>query len=164
MTYLEKSKSKIMSLASFLEIRQDLKHQGKKLVFTNGCFDIIHLGHVEYLSKARDLGDALIVGLNSDSSVKRIKGPERPIHDNNTRSTILASMHFIDYVVFFDEDTPELIIDQIIPDVLTKGADYSVENIVGAKTVLAHGGEVKTIELVDGHSTTKIIDKLLHNS
>ena len=163
MTQLDRINNKIVDLDTMVAIRQSLKVDGKKVVFTNGCFDILHLGHVEYLSKARDLGDVLVLGLNTDSSIKRIKGNDRPVQNDVTRSTIVASLQFVDYVVFFDDDTPLNIIAKLIPDILTKGADYSVENIVGAQTVLENGGEVKTIELTEGHSTTKIIDKLLHN-
>ena len=163
MTQLDTIKNKIVDLDSMIAIRQSLKVEGKKVVFTNGCFDILHLGHVEYLSKARDLGDVLILGLNTDNSIRRIKGLERPVQNDVTRSTIVASLQFVDYVVFFDDDTPFNIIAKLIPDILTKGADYSIENIVGAQTVLENGGEVKTIELTEGYSTTKIIDKLLHN-
>jgi len=163
MSQLDSITNKIVDIETLVSIRQTLKSQDKKVVFTNGCFDILHLGHVQYLAKARDLGDVLILGLNTDESVSRIKGPTRPVQKNETRSTILASLQFVDYVVFFDEETPLQLIQKVVPDILTKGADYSVENIVGADVVLANGGKVITIELTDGHSTTKIIDKLLHN-
>jgi len=163
MTQLELIQNKIIDLESLLVIRQQLKAENKKVVFTNGCFDIIHLGHVQYLAKARQLGDILIVGLNTDESVSRIKGSERPIQKNETRATILASFLFVDYVVFFNEETPLQLIQKLIPDVLTKGADYSINTIIGADIVFNNGGEVKTIELTEGHSTTKIINKLLHN-
>jgi len=163
MTQLDLVTNKIVSLDALLNVRQKLKAERKKVVFTNGCFDILHLGHVQYLAKARQLGDVLIVGLNTDESVSRIKGSERPIQKNETRSTILASLQFVDYVVFFNEETPLQLIEQLIPDVLTKGADYKIDDIVGAEFVVHNGGAVKTIELTDGHSTTKIIDKLLHN-
>jgi len=155
--------SKLVSLSDIIEIRNSLRKEGKKVVFSNGCFDIIHRGHVEYLSKAKDCGDILIIGLNSDSSIKNIKGPERPLQDEYTRSLVMASLQFVDYVVLFDEDTPIKLISKIIPDVLVKGADYKVEQIVGADVVLKSGGEVKTIELTQGHSTTNIINKMLHN-
>jgi len=163
MNQLEIVQHKIVDLETLIPIRQALKSANKKVVFTNGCFDILHLGHVQYLAKAKQLGDVLIVGLNTDDSVSRIKGSERPIQKNEARSTIIASLQFVDYVVFFDDETPLHIIQQLIPDVLTKGADYTVDTIIGAAVVLDNGGEVKTIELTEGHSTTKIITNLLHN-
>ena len=163
MTQLELVINKIVSIDDLSLVRQKLKSQGQKVVFTNGCFDILHLGHVQYLAKARQLGDVLIVGLNTDESVRRIKGSTRPVQNNETRSTIPASLQFVDYIVFFNDETPLQLIKRLIPDILTKGADYTIENIVGADVVIAHGGEVKTIELTEGHSTTKIIDNLLHN-
>src|ERR1035437_4666175 len=163
MNQLEIVQSKTVDLNTLVQIRQSLKSLHKKVVFTNGCFDILHLGHVQYLAQARELGDCLIVGLNTDESVSKIKGSDRPVQKNESRSTILASLQFVDYVVFFNEETPLALIQQLIPDVLTKGADYTVNTIVGASIVLEHGGEVKTIELIEGHSTTKIITNLLHN-
>lgn len=133
----------------------------RKIVFTNGCFDILHKGHVDYLSQARSLGDILIVGLNSDSSVKRQgKSPERPINNEQTRAFILASLQVVDAVIFFEEDTPYELIKMLQPDVLVKGSDYTPENIVGADIVKARGGEVVTIELTQGFSTTSLIDKI----
>jgi rfaE bifunctional protein nucleotidyltransferase chain/domain len=133
---------------------------GKKVVFTNGVFDLLHLGHVTYLSKAADLGDILIIGLNTDASVKRLKGDDRPVNDENNRAALLAALFFVDAVIPFEEDTPTELISNLLPDILVKGADYSVENIAGAKEVLANGGEVKTITLVDGYSSTSIINKI----
>jgi rfaE bifunctional protein nucleotidyltransferase chain/domain len=134
--------------------------EGQKVVFTNGVFDLLHLGHITYLAKAADLGDKLIIGLNADSSVKRIKGDDRPVNDQNNRAALLAALFFVDAVTVFDEDTPQNLISMLLPDILVKGADYSVENIVGAKEVLANGGEVKTITFVDGYSSTAIINKI----
>jgi len=134
--------------------------EGKKVVFTNGVFDLLHIGHVTYLAKAAELGDKLIIGLNTDSSVKRIKGESRPINDQNSRAALLASLFFVDGVVLFDEDTPLNLISYLLPDILVKGADYSIENIVGAKEVIANGGEVKTITFVKGYSSTSIIKKI----
>lgn len=162
MTTLQGINAKICSLEQASALSKHYKSEGRKLVFSNGCFDILHLGHVEYLAKARDLGDILIVGLNTDESIKRIKGSSRPVQDNLARATILASLSFIDHVIFFDDDTPEHLINTLLPDVLVKGADYKIENIVGAKTVIANGGTVETISLSDGYSTTNIINKLLH--
>jgi rfaE bifunctional protein nucleotidyltransferase chain/domain len=135
------------------------RFKGKKILFTNGCFDILHLGHVEYLAKARDLGGILIIGLNSDDSVRRLKGSHRPINDEDARSMVLAALSFVDAVVLFDEDTPAELIEQIKPDVLVKGKDYEGKKIVGAEFVKAHGGEVVTIELTKGYSTTNTIHK-----
>lgn len=132
----------------------------KKIVFTNGCFDIVHLGHVEYLAKAKEEGDILIVGLNSDSSVSRLKGSGRPINDENMRAMVMASLRFIDAVVLFNEDTPYDLIFSIQPDVLVKGADYKPEDIVGYDIVKAKGGRVATVELTTGYSTTAIENKI----
>jgi rfaE bifunctional protein nucleotidyltransferase chain/domain len=132
----------------------------EKVVFTNGCFDILHLGHIDYLAKAADLGDRLIIGVNTDSSVSSIKGPSRPIIDEVTRATKLAALLFVDAVILFGEDTPLTLIEAVKPDVLVKGGDYTVDTIVGADTVLARGGIVDVIPFLPGHSTTAIIDKI----
>ncbi len=137
-----------------------IRNTSEKLVFTNGCFDILHLGHLDYLGKAADLGDQLIVGLNTDASVQQLKGPGRPINGQEARAQMLAALSFVDAVVLFDEDTPYELIKTIQPDVLVKGADYSVEEIVGHDIVLAKGGEVIPIDLLEGYSTTDIIEKL----
>lgn len=131
-----------------------------KIVFTNGCFDILHRGHIEYLSQARDRGDVLIIGLNSDASVRRIKGEGRPVQDEMSRALILASLRFVDGVMLFNEDTPYELIKFVNPDVLVKGADYTEETIVGADIVKANGGEVVVIPLVEGYSTTEILKKV----
>ena len=131
-----------------------------KIVFTNGCFDILHRGHVEYLSKAASYGDVMIVGLNSDASVRNIKGESRPVQDEESRALILASLQYVTVVVLFDEDTPYNLIKQVRPDVLVKGADYKPEEIVGYDVVSAKGGEIITIDLVEGHSTTGILNKI----
>ena len=136
------------------------KSEGKKVVFTNGVFDLLHIGHITYLAKAAELGDKLVIGLNSDSSVKRIKGEGRPVNDQNSRAAILAALFFVDAIVVFEEDRPLKLITALMPDILVKGADYSVENIVGAKEVMANGGEVKTINFVEGYSSTSIIEKI----
>jgi rfaE bifunctional protein nucleotidyltransferase chain/domain len=132
----------------------------EKVVFTNGCFDILHLGHIDYLAKAADLGDRLIIGVNTDSSVSSIKGPSRPIIDQVTRATKLAALLFVDAVILFGEDTPLTLIDAVKPDVLVKGGDYTIDKIVGADTVLARGGTVDVIPFLPGRSTTAIIDKI----
>lgn len=156
-----KAENKIVDLAKAKQLISEWKKQGLKTVFTNGCFDILHLGHVDYLEKSREFGDKLILGLNTDNSVKRQnKGPERPINNEYSRARILASLFFVDLVVLFDQETPYDIISDLMPEILVKGDDYSVENIVGADIVIKNGGEVKTIPLVKGISTTSIINKL----
>lgn len=135
---------------------------GKKIVFTNGCFDLLHFGHVSYLAKARDLGDILILGLNADSSVKKIKGPNRPLNPEYARATVLAALQCVDAVVLFDEDTPLNLISLLKPDVIVKGGDYTEETVVGAKEVRAYGGDVQIIGFEDGFSTTSIIEKMNH--
>lgn len=134
-----------------------------KVVFTNGCFDILHLGHVDYLEKARNKGSKLIVGLNTDESVKRLKGPERPVNNEYARARVLASLQFVDAVVLFDEDTPLNLIEKLVPDILVKGDDYNISNIVGADFVIKNGGSVETISLVEGQSTSGIISKIKQN-
>ncbi len=157
---MEKTGDKIKSLPQAKDQVRGWKSQGKKIVFTNGCFDLLHLGHVDYLEKARSLGDKLILGLNSDDSVSRFKGLNRPIQDQISRSRVLAALQFVDLVVFFNEDTPLNLITEIQPDILVKGSDYLAENIVGADVVKRNGGVVKTIEFIPGYSTSKIIEKI----
>lgn len=132
----------------------------KTIVFTNGCFDILHRGHVEYLAQAADLGDVLVVGLNTDASVKRLKGESRPVNDEQSRALLLSALQFVDAVVLFDDDTPYELIKQVQPDVLVKGNDYKPEEIVGYDIVTAKGGKVLTINLVEGFSTTNIIKRM----
>lgn len=134
--------------------------QGKKIVFTNGCFDILHRGHVDYLAKAADLGDVLVLGLNSDASVSRLKGLNRPIQNEQSRLQILASLGFVDAVVLFDEQTPLALIELVQPDILVKGSDYKPEDIVGYEIVTAKGGSVKTIDFIEGYSSSLIIKKI----
>lgn len=131
--------------------------QGSKVVFTNGCFDILHRGHVEYLAKAADMGDVLVVGLNTDASVRRLKGESRPINNQEARALVLASLSFVDAVVLFDEDTPYELIKAVRPDVLVKGADYKPEEIVGYDIVTSYGGKVEVVDLVEGYSTTQLL-------
>jgi rfaE bifunctional protein nucleotidyltransferase chain/domain len=159
---LEIMESRIYDWESIKRMKEIWRFLGKRTVFTNGCFDILHLGHIEYLSKAADQGDILIVGLNTDASVKRIKGGGRPINNEKARALTLAALKFVDAVVLFDQDTPIDIIRLVEPDVLVKGSDYREETIVGADVVKARGGEVITIELVPGFSTSGIIDKIKH--
>lgn len=149
-----------MNLPAAKEQVDRWKKQGKRVVFTNGCFDLLHLGHVDYLEKAKGLGDVLVVGLNSDDSVSRFKGPQRPIQDQTSRSRVMASMQAVDLVVFFSEDTPFELISALLPQVLVKGSDYLAENIVGADVVKNAGGVVRTIDFVPGYSTTRIVDKI----
>lgn len=134
--------------------------QRLKVVFTNGCFDLVHLGHVDYLEKASALGDKLVIGLNSDASVKRLKGENRPILDENARTRLLAALEFVHGVVVFDEETPRSLIARLLPDVLVKGADYTVEQVEGHIEVLENGGQVKLVELVEGYSTSSIVARI----
>lgn len=159
---MEKTGDKIKDLKAAKDQVGTWKLQNQKIVFTNGCFDLLHLGHVDYLEKARFLGDKLVLGLNSDDSVSRFKGPQRPIQDQNSRARVLAALQFIDLVVFFNEDTPLNLITEIQPDILVKGSDYLAENIVGADVVKSGGGVVKTIDFVPGYSTSKIVEKIKH--
>jgi D-glycero-beta-D-manno-heptose 1-phosphate adenylyltransferase len=151
----------ILALEEIKKIRQKLKTEGKKVVFTNGVFDLIHSGHVDYLVKAKQFGDVLIVGLNSDNSVRKIKGDKRPILNEDERSFVISNMKPVDFVVIFNEETPEKLISEIIPDVLVKGADWSIDKIVGKDIVEKNGGEVKNIKFVNNQSTSKIIDLIL---
>jgi D-beta-D-heptose 7-phosphate kinase/D-beta-D-heptose 1-phosphate adenosyltransferase len=131
-----------------------------RVVFTNGCFDILHVGHTRYLREARALGDLLVVGVNADASVRGLKGPERPIQNEQDRAEILASLGCVDYVSIFTEPTAENLIEQIVPDILVKGGDWAVDKILGSKFVLAHGGEVKSLPFHPGHSTTSLIERI----
>lgn len=151
---------KIFSLSGLIEKNNEWKTQGENIVFTNGCFDLIHKGHIEMLTSAADLGSKLIVGLNSDSSVKKLKKKDRPIIDEISRSTLLASFSFVDAVILFSEETPINLINKLLPDFLVKGGDYQKENIVGAETITRHGGDVVVIPFIDGFSTSKIIQKI----
>jgi rfaE bifunctional protein nucleotidyltransferase chain/domain len=151
---------KITDLESLQSKVEYWKREGEKVVFTNGVFDLLHIGHITYMAKAADLGDKLVIGLNADSSVKRLKGNDRPVNDQNNRAALLAALFFVDAVVIFEEDTPLNLITTLMPDILVKGADYSIDNIVGAKEVMANGGEVKTIDFVEGYSSTSIIQKI----
>lgn len=139
---------------------EPIKSSGKKIVFTNGCFDIIHAGHVQYLQKAKELGDILVVGLNSDASVRKLKGTDRPINNQTNRAIVLAGMQSVDYVVIFEEDTPYNLINELQPDVLVKGGDWKEDSIVGADIVKAKGGKVISLLFWEGLSTTSIIETL----
>jgi rfaE bifunctional protein nucleotidyltransferase chain/domain len=154
------SVDKIYTRDSLVQQVAAWKEAGQRIVFTNGCFDILHLGHIDYLEKASLLGDKLIVGVNTDASVSRLKGPNRPLQDEMSRARIMASLLFINAVVLFGEETPYELIKALQPDVLVKGDDYQLQNIVGHDIVIKNGGEVKTIALVKGYSTTNVVEKI----
>jgi len=161
MTQLEYINNKIIQ--DWESVKQTLSlwnFNEEKIVFTNGCFDIVHQGHIDYLSKARDLGTKLVLGLNTDASVKRLKGEERPINNEYSRALLLASFEFVDKVILFGEDTPYELIKAIQPDILVKGNDYKIEDIVGYDILKAKGGEIKTLDFIDGFSSTSIIEKI----
>lgn len=152
--------SKIKKIGPLAKTLAGLKKKGRKIVFTNGCFDILHVGHVTYLKKARSLGDVLVVGLNSDRSVRSIKGEGRPVNTELDRAEVLAALGSVDYVAVFDEDTPEKLIKKLRPDILVKGGDWKEDDIVGAEFVKSHGGRVVRIPFVKGHSTTSLIRRI----
>ncbi len=160
-TKLELIENSVLTDESLDRMLAFWRFKGKKIVFSNGCFDILHLGHVNYLSKAADLGDVLIIGINTDASVHRLKGTTRPINDQQSRALLVASLNFVSAVTLFDEDTPYELIKKIQPDILVKGNDYQPEEIVGYDVVKAKGGEVITIPLVEGYSTTAIEQKIV---
>ncbi len=153
--------SYIKNISELIAIRTELKKQNKKVVFTNGCFDILHAGHVDYLSKAKEKGDVLIVAVNSDASTKSIKGDKRPIVPQDERAIIISSLKPVDYVILFDEDTPYEVIKKLVPDVLVKGADWAIDKIVGKDIVESNGGKVIAIDFVNNTSTTNIIKTVL---
>lgn len=154
------SASKIQPPSDALRRIRSWQAAGEKIVFTNGCFDLVHLGHIDYLEKARALGDRLVLGLNTDASVSRLKGPLRPVVNEAARARLMAALEFVDAVILFDEPTPEALIRAVRPDILVKGDDYTVDRIVGADFVLNQGGTVETIPLVPGYSTTGLIEKI----
>lgn len=151
---------KLIEKENLDNIIKKLKSENKKIVFTNGCFDILHAGHVRYLKESKKFGDILIVGLNSDISVKKIKGETRPINPEMDRAEVLAGLEAVNYIVLFDETSPVKLLEEIKPDIYTKGADYTVETLPEAKTVLSYGGKIEFIKFLEGRSTTKIIDKI----
>lgn len=163
MEYEEFVTSKITSGKGLERLLNIWRFHDYTIVFTNGCFDILHFGHIQYLMKAAEMGDKLIIGLNSDNSVKRLKGKSRPLQDEKSRAMILASLIFVDLVIIFNEDTPYNIINLVKPDVLVKGGDYKIENIVGNDIVRAKGGKVISLDFKPGYSTTQIINKLTSN-
>jgi len=160
MDFLQFSKQKIIEQDYLKNIISFWRFKGYRLVFTNGCFDILHMGHADYLARAKSLGDILVVGLNTDRSVSRIKGKNRPVNNQDARALLLASLVFVDAVVLFDEDTPYNLIKSVQPDILVKGSDYKPQDIVGADIVLDAGGRIETIDFLEGYSTTSIIEKL----
>ena len=160
MSHLNKINTKIFSLDDLKNQVNAWKQAGEEVVFTNGCFDIIHRGHIEVLAQTADLGDRLIIGLNSDTSIQKLKGKNRPIIEEQSRAILLASLEFVDAVVIFSEDTPLKLISALLPDVLAKGGDYEIETIVGHEIVQQNGGKVKLVAFVDGFSSTTIIDKI----
>jgi rfaE bifunctional protein nucleotidyltransferase chain/domain len=160
MSHLNTINNKIHNLKDLKIQVEKWKQAGNEVVFTNGCFDIIHKGHIEVLARSADLGDKLIIGLNSDQSIQKLKGEDRPIIDEQARAILLASLEFVDAVVIFSEDTPLKLISALLPDVLAKGGDYEIETIVGHEIVQQNGGKVKLVPFVDGFSSTTIIDKI----
>jgi D-glycero-beta-D-manno-heptose 1-phosphate adenylyltransferase len=157
------TRNKILTLEPLKIQINNWKKQGFIIVFTNGCFDLIHLGHVDYLEKARNLGNKLVIGLNTDQSIKKIKGPKRPILDEVARARILSSLEFVDAVILFSDETPYILIKEVKPDILVKGNDYNPENIVGAEIVKSYGGKVITVELIPGYSTSEILNRIKNN-
>ncbi|MEQ1747709.1 MAG: D-glycero-beta-D-manno-heptose 1-phosphate adenylyltransferase [Saprospiraceae bacterium] len=160
MPTFERIQKKIQSAEQVRDTVARWRAEGDRIVFTNGCFDLLHFGHLHYLADARDLGERLVVGLNSGASVRRLKGPNRPINDEATRAHLLAALEVVDAVVFFEENTPMALIESLRPDVLVKGGDWLPEQIVGSDVVLARGGTVRSLPFVDGYSTTNIEQKI----
>lgn len=154
------TETKILSLDEAITKVSDWQRADQKVVFTNGCFDIVHLGHIDYLEKAHALGDRLVLGLNTDASVSRLKGPARPVVNEYARARLMASLAFVDTVILFDDPTPLALIEALKPDILVKGDDYIKETIVGADFVINNGGSVETIKLVEGYSTTAMIERI----
>jgi rfaE bifunctional protein nucleotidyltransferase chain/domain len=161
MKFKEQIEAKIHTIDSIAEQLKKWRGQGDKIVFTNGCFDLIHQGHINYLADAADLGDKLIIAVNTDASVSEIKGPHRPLKDENSRSIILAALQFTDAIILFGEPTPIDLISSILPEVLVKGGDYKISEIIGHEVVQANGGLVTTIPITEGYSTTNIEKKIL---
>lgn len=160
MSHLDHIQKKLMNSEQLIDQLNQWRKEECKIVFSNGCFDILHLGHIDYLARAADFGDRMVIGLNTDSSVSKIKGPTRPINDERSRAMVLAGLEFVSAIILFDEPTPYELIRLVQPDVLVKGADYKPEDIVGYDIVTAKGGVVKTIPFVDGYSTTKIEQRI----
>lgn len=157
---MQNTASKVLNRYQFVQFVKKCKEEGRKVVFTNGCFDLVHFGHIDYLEKARACGDVLVIGVNTDESVRKLKGSQRPIVQEFDRARILSAFEFVDAVTLFDDQTPLKLITECIPDVLVKGSDYTVDTIVGAEVVIENGGEVQTIDFVDGYSTSSTIAKI----
>ncbi len=162
MSYQQIIQQKITDKFTLARKIQSLKITGKKVVFTNGCFDLLHPGHIRYLAAARDMGNFLVIGLNADASVQRLKGPSRPMQNETTRAELMAALQVVDAVVIFEEDTPMELLQTLKPDVLVKGGDYTINTIVGADLVQSYGGQVAVIPFEDGFSTTNLIKKIKH--
>lgn len=160
MSYLKNLDSKIYNIDKLIAEVEKWKQAGEDVVFTNGCFDILHKGHIEVLARSADLGNKLIIGLNSDESIQKIKGEDRPIIDEQSRAILLAALKFVDAVILFSEETPLNLISTLKPDILAKGGDYRIETIIGYEIVQQNGGKVKVIPFVDGFSSTTIIEKI----
>ena len=158
MSQYDNVKAKLLSLTDLMAQRKQWKDEGSKLVFTNGCFDILHKGHIKLLNEAADQGDMLVIGLNTDLSVSRLKGPNRPVNKQDDRAIVLGALSCVDRLVYFDQDTPLELISEILPDVLVKGADYSKSEVVGGKEVEASGGRIHLVDLVEGYSSSNYID------
>ncbi len=156
---MSKLESRVLNEKNFSAIIHNYRSQNKKIVFTNGCFDLLHIGHVRYLEQAKSLGDLLIVGVNTDASVQKLKGPTRPIQNENDRAEILAALESVDHTILFGEETPIDLIKKIKPDVLVKGGDWKIEQIVGSDFVMSYGGRVQSLQFIQGRSTTSIIEK-----
>ena len=154
---------RVLNDSNISSIAEAYRAEKKKIVFTNGCFDLLHIGHVSYLEEAKKLGDVLIVGINTDASVSKLKGPNRPIQNENDRATILAALKSVDHTVLFGEDNPLNLIQKIKPDVLVKGGDWKIEQIVGSDFVLSYGGDVRSLQFINGRSTTAMIEKSQQN-
>lgn len=152
---------KLVNIEEASKIAKDLKEKGERIVFTNGCFDILHVGHIQLLEKAKSFGDVLIVGLNSDNSVKRIKGEERPINPEEDRARILGALEIVDYIIIFNENSPLETIKKIRPDILVKGGDWTLDKVIGRDIVESYGGKVEVIDLLENRSTTQILTKIL---
>jgi len=160
MSHLKTLNSKVYNLDALMTQVEQWKATGNKVVFTNGCFDIIHRGHIEVLARTADLGDKLVIGLNSDQSIQKLKGENRPIIDEQSRAILLAALSFVDAIILFSEDTPLKLISALLPDVLAKGGDYEIKTIVGHEIILQNGGKVKLVPFLDGFSSTTIIHKI----
>ena len=158
LTY-EQIAAKTITLDKAVELFDPTFRINKTIVFTNGCFDVLHRGHIYYLSRARELGDLLVVGLNTDGSVSKLKGPGRPVNDQQARAEVLGALAFVDYIILFSEETPLKLISTVKPDILIKGGDYRKEDIVGYREIISMGGRVETIPLLEGYSTSSILDK-----